>query len=149
MYLAGPKTEERKPPRPSKKFSRVENQHCLRYNRLMNSARARQDDLKEELRRTVAALVNKYRPEKIIAFGSFVQGKTNQWSDLDLAIVKQTDKRFIDRLIEVAHLVKSRLATDFVVYTPDEFANMAKDNYFVREEILGKGRVVYDKNNNR
>lgn len=115
----------------------------------MNSAGARRADLKNELRRAVAALVDKYQPEKIIAFGSFIQGKTHQWSDLDLAIVKQTDKRFIDRLIEVAHLVKSRLATDFVVYTPDEFAQMAKDNYFVREEILGKGNVVYDKNDNR
>lgn len=111
----------------------------------MNSVIARRADLEDELKRTVATLVDKYQPEKIIAFGSFVQGETRRWSDLDLAIVKQTDKRFIDRLIEVAHLVKSRLATDFLVYTPDEFTQMAKDSYFVREEILKKGRVVYDK----
>ncbi len=107
---------------------------------------SRQKDLEKELARIVKVLRTSYDPEKIISFGSFATGRTHEWSDLDIAVIKDTNKQFIDRLIEVARQVKSELATDFVVYTPKEFADMAKDNYFVREEILGKGKVIYDKN---
>lgn len=103
--------------------------------------------LEQEMDRIVPLIRDRYKPEKIIAFGSFVEDKVGPWSDLDLAIIKQTSKRFIDRLIEVGHIADNRLAVDFVVYTPAEFAQMAKDNYFVRDEIMGKGKVIYDKNN--
>ena len=106
----------------------------------------RKQQLETELLRLVESIQHKYKPEKIIAFGSFVNGPIHEWSDLDLAIIKNTNKHFIDRLIEVAHLIDNKLATDFVVYTPREFTEMARDNYFVREEIIGKGRVIYDKN---
>ena len=63
-----------------------------------------------------------------------------------MAIIKKTKKQFIDRLIEVGHLVDNRLAMDFLVYTPEEFKNMSESNYFVRDEIVAKGKVLYEKN---
>lgn len=101
--------------------------------------------LEEEMDRIVPLIRDRYKPEKIIAFGSFVEDKVGPWSDLDLAIIKRTDKHFIDRLIEVSHLVGPGVAVDFLVYTPGEFKEMAQTNYFVREEIVGKGRILYDK----
>lgn len=91
-------------------------------------------------------LIRDYGAEKIIVFGSFVGSARHPWSDLDIAIVKQTDKRFLDRTLQASRLVKSSVATDFLVYTPDEFAQMAKDNYFVRDEIVNKGKLLYDQN---
>ncbi len=110
----------------------------------MNDSRRRLA-LEQELDRIVPLIRDRYKPEKIIAFGSLVQNKVGPWSDLDLAIIKHTSKRFIDRLIEVGRIADNKLAVDFVVYTPDEFVEMTKGNYFVRDEIVGKGRVVYDK----
>lgn len=105
----------------------------------------RHKSLQQELDRVVSQLRHAYNPEKIIIFGSFAQGKTQQWSDLDIAIIMHTKKRFIDRLMSVAHLIHPRLGTDIVVYTPEEFQVMERDNYFVRDEIVGRGKVVYDK----
>ena len=102
--------------------------------------------LEAELDRITSVLRHAYDPEKIIVFGSFAQGATSKWSDLDIAIVKETSMRFIDRLKYVANLIDSDVAADFVVYTPREFQQMARENYFVQEEILQKGTVVYDKN---
>lgn len=112
----------------------------------MNDAAIRKTRLQEELDRVLPIIRSQYQPERIILFGSLATGTVGQWSDLDLAIIKQTKKRFLDRLLEVANLVHSRIATDFVVYTPEEFAQMALDNYFVRDEIVERGKILYDRN---
>jgi len=106
----------------------------------------RHQQLAHELERLVSVLKQKYQPEKIIVYGSYSNNRVKQWSDLDVAIIKNTPKSFIDRLLEVSRIVDSKVATDFVVYTPEEFAQMVKDNHFVRDEIVGKGRLIYDKN---
>ena len=112
----------------------------------MSDAAQRKIRLQEELDRILPIIASQYEPDRIILFGSLVTGTVGAWSDLDIAIVKQTKKRFLDRLLEVANLVHSKIATDFVVYTPEEFADMLKNNYFVREEIVEKGKTLYDRN---
>lgn len=96
-----------------------------------------------ELKRIGDVLVRKYKPEKVIVFGSYTSNKIHKWSDLDIVVVKNTKKRFADRIEEVIGLVKPREATDFLVYTPSEFAEMTKNNYFIRDEVLKKGQVIY------
>lgn len=54
--------------------------------------------LSEALERIVHTLVTEYQPEKIILFGSMATGDVGEWSDIDLAIIKDTPKRFIERL---------------------------------------------------
>ena len=104
----------------------------------------RKEKLEKELERIVAILAAKYKPQKVILFGSLANGKVKQWSDLDLAIIKETNKKFIKRLKEVALLTDPEVGVDFLVYTPEEFSQMAKDNYFVKDEIINKGKVVYE-----
>jgi len=96
-----------------------------------------------ELKRIGEVLARKYKPEKVIVFGSYASNKIHKWSDLDIVVVKNTKKRFADRIEEVIGLVKPKEATDFLVYTPSEFAEMAKNNYFIRDEVLKKGQVIY------
>lgn len=96
-----------------------------------------------ELKRIGNVLVKKYKPEKVIVFGSCALNKTHKWSDLDIVVVKNTKKRFADRIEEVLGLVNPKEATDFLVYTPSEFNEMAKNNYFIRDEVLKKGKVIY------
>ncbi|MBI1884579.1 MAG: HEPN domain-containing protein [Chlamydiae bacterium] len=45
-----------------------------------------------------------------------VSGQVGEWSDLDLAIVKKTKKKFVDRLVEVARLAHSYEAVDLDQY---------------------------------
>lgn len=112
----------------------------------LNFHKTRHGNLKRELERILPRLIDRYQPEKVIVFGSYILGTTRQWSDIDLAIIKKTKKQFIDRLIEVGRLADNRLAIDFLVYTPEEFEKMSKSNYFVRDEIVAKGKVLYEKN---
>jgi len=90
--------------------------------------------------------MDEYNPEKVILFGSLADGDVGEWSDLDLVIVKETSKTFLQRLREVALLCRPTVGVDFLVYTPQEFADMIADgNPFIIEEVVRKGKVLYER----
>ncbi len=106
----------------------------------------RKTQLEQELKRITEIIVREYKPQRMILFGSLAQGKVHEWSDIDLAIVKDTRRRFIDRTGDVLHLTHPRVALNVVVYTPGEVDGMVKsDHYFWMDEITGKGKVLYDR----
>jgi uncharacterized protein len=107
----------------------------------MNEQRGQQ--LRDTLDRILDALKTYYAPEQVIVFGSLASGNVTETSDLDLMIVKNTDKKFFDRIREVVKICDYDIGVDFLVYTPQELTEAAITNPFVRDEILSKGKVVY------
>ena len=107
----------------------------------MNKQRATQ--LEDNLERILEALIVHYHPEQVIVFGALASGHITATSDLDLLIVKNTDKRFFDIVRDVVKICDYDIGVDFLVYTLDELAEAARTNPFVRDEILSKGKVVY------
>lgn len=106
----------------------------------------RRNILQKELKRMLRLIEEKYHPEKIILFGSLVSGKVQEWSDIDLAIIKKTNKRFIDRLHEVRSLAEPHVGVNFIVYTPEEAQTMInQEHYFFVDEIMGKGKLLYER----
>lgn len=103
----------------------------------------RLEQLEDNLARILSALKTHYKPEQVIVFGSLASGHVTETSDLDLLIVKNTDKRFFDRIREVVKICDYDIGVDFLVYTPQELLDAAVSNPFVRDEILSKGKVVY------
>lgn len=86
-----------------------------------------------------------YDPERIILFGSHARGDADAHSDLDIAVIKETDERFWDRLGRAYDLLPSVGAVDVLVYTPAEFAEMqAQGNPFI-EEIIAHGLLIYER----
>ena len=56
----------------------------------------------------IKEIASEYQPEKIYLFGSYANGNANTDSDLDLFIIKNTDKRPLERMREVRRLIKIR-----------------------------------------
>ena len=107
---------------------------------------SRKAALEAELVRIVPIIIDKYQPEKIILFGSLATGEVNEWSDIDLAIVKDVDEHFWMRPLGVKKILDSNLATDVFIYRPAEFEKMQRErHYFVIDEILAKGKVLYER----
>jgi predicted nucleotidyltransferase len=100
--------------------------------------------LEAELGRILPLIIDEYGAEKVIVFGSLATGEIGEWSDIDLVVIKETDRRFMDRIDDVTRLIRPQLASDVVVYTPAEFKRMCEGRRFFREEIVAKGRVVYE-----
>jgi len=107
-------------------------------------SRDREIQLSRELKRYVEIIKSEYNPEKIILFGSLAMGRVGPTSDIDLMIVMDTDKPFLDRTKEIIQLLKPKVGADFLVYTPNELLEMSKRDFFKRE-IVGKGRVIYER----
>lgn len=104
----------------------------------------RRELLEAELNRCLPLLIDRYKAQKVLLFGSMTRHETGDWSDLDLVVIKSTNRRFLDRTKEVMQLLKLRVGADILVYTPAEFERLSNERAFVRDEIVGKGQVLYD-----
>ncbi|MBI2908096.1 MAG: nucleotidyltransferase domain-containing protein [Chloroflexi bacterium] len=87
-----------------------------------------------------------YDPEKIILYGSYAHGKPTRDSDIDLFIIKDTDKRRVDRFVEVSRLLdewEHQISISPLVYNPEEVKQrLAMGDDFV-EDIMTRGEVLY------
>lgn len=101
--------------------------------------------LEAELQRCLPLLRERYDPERVLLFGSLAAGETHAWSDIDLVIVKETGQRFFDRTKEVMQLLRPCVGMDILVYTPEEFERLSDERSFMRDEIVGKGKVLYER----
>ena len=86
----------------------------------------------------------KTRSEKIILFGSLANNHVKKTSDIELFIVMDTEKDFMDRIDEIYRVCKPRVAIDSFVYTPDEI-RPGKVSPMLLKEVLTKGEVIYNK----
>ena len=100
----------------------------------------------KEIKKVVNKIVKNYKPEKIILFGSFAYGKPKKDSDVDLFIIKETDKPRTKRHLEVDKILLDRIIPlDILVYTPQEIKKrLAFGDFFIRN-IIEQGKVLYGK----
>ena len=101
------------------------------------------------LEKLVDFIASEYNPEKIILFGSYGTQRSNETSDMDLLIIKKTNKRFVDRVVELMQLIRSQFGFEYpvepLVYTPNEFRRAKKINSLFTRTVLLKGVVLYEK----
>lgn len=62
-------------------------------------------EIKKIILEVVGKLRSEYEPIKIILFGSYAYGNPTKDSDIDLLILKNTDKRRADRFVEVKRII--------------------------------------------
>jgi len=109
---------------------------------LNNNHIKRKQKLDSELKRIVGK-IKELGAKKIILFGSVARGNISFDSDIDLIIIKETDKRFLKRLEEVYAYIKPRAAMDILVYTPREFECLLEESDFIKDAVE-KGTVIYE-----
>ena len=110
---------------------------------MKDPVKEREKLLKRELSRIVDTLKKEYQPEEIIPFGSVAKGKIHAWSDLDLIIVKETEKRPVDRCLEVYRIVKPIVGIDVFVYTPSEYQTLLNENVSFIRNVIKDGTLLY------
>lgn len=89
-----------------------------------------------------------YRPEKIILFGSHAYGQPTKDSDIDLFIIKETDRPRWQRFVEVSKLlfkISNDVSVEPLVFTPEELRERITIGDPFILEILQKGEVLYDR----
>lgn len=96
-----------------------------------------------DLEQEIVRIFRPVRPRRVILFGSRARDADDARSDVDLIVVYETSKRFLDRLAELYLLWDLPMAVDILAYTPEEFLEMSGANPFVQEAVA-HGRVLYE-----
>lgn len=97
-----------------------------------------------EIQHIVDQIVKKYKPLKIILFGSAVRDDVEEVNDLDFLIIKQDVPLYgLDRMREVDELIDRNIASDMLVYRPDEYDERLRlgDPFIIN--ISDEGRILY------
>lgn len=107
--------------------------------------------LETELDRLVKTALEELDAERVIVFGSLARAMTvedeelGEWSDLDVVIIAETGLPFHERARRLLRRLRPRSGMDLFVYTPGEWEQMKAERAFARQEMLEKGRVVYER----
>ena len=109
------------------------------------AAAARERLLRQELARFIGIVVEQMQPEQIFLFGSLAAGQVDEWSDLELVVIADTDLSFHERTQQILRSVRPQAGIDVLVFTPVEWAEMSIQRRFIQAEILSKGQVVYER----
>lgn len=104
--------------------------------------------LRKSLGESVEKMVQtmKGQVKKISLFGSYPE-RVDLFSDLDLLIVMESEKPFIERLKEIYSLLNLPVDADILCYTPEE-VNKLKQFGFLRH-VLKKEIVLYEEKSQR
>ncbi len=87
----------------------------------------------------------RYRPTRAILFGSHARADADEHSDIDLLLVKESNKPFIERLKEFSLMLpKDFPRVDVFIYTPEEFAAMQEQENPLVMRALQEGTVIYE-----
>lgn len=86
--------------------------------------------LQAELDRMLELLKARPDVEQVILFGSLARKQAGARSDLDLVIIQDTPKRFLDRLADFYAYLGPRVEADILVYTPDEWNTLPEKRFF-------------------
>ena len=98
-----------------------------------------------ELSKQLTPIFQKYHIQKAILFGSIVRGEATKRSDIDLILIQNTEKRFLDRyeglLGDLNDAISGR-AVEVLVYTPDELQRISHRAFI--SQALEEGLVIYE-----
>ena len=97
-----------------------------------------------DIKQYIISNLAEFNPEKIILFGSYARGEVDEESDIDIIVVYQTEKKFMDRLEELYMKWDLPKAVDILAYTPDEFVDMMRHNFFLKQAVK-EGLLIYER----
>jgi len=95
----------------------------------------------------VRQIVQQFRPERIILFGSYAYGLPRRESDVDLLVVMDTRLKETDQAVRICQAIDYHFGLDLIVRTPDTVARrLALRDPFL-QEVMNQGTVLYERAN--
>ena len=98
----------------------------------------------EALKYEIVERLKPLNPDKIILFGSYAYGTPNEDSDIDLFLVKDDNNSNYEAkaIMKLRDLVKKYHVGFDVLSASNKFLH-EREEYFYKEDILNKGRVLF------
>lgn len=101
-------------------------------------------DVQAHIQKLCKQIVDRFRPQKVILFGSYAWGTPNFDSDIDLLVVMPYDGNELQQMANVRGKLDSSMPLDVLVKTPEQIdRDLETDNFFTRE-IIENGVTLYE-----
>jgi predicted nucleotidyltransferase len=101
-------------------------------------------DVEKEISHLTQQIIEKYKPKKVILFGSAARGEWTPDSDADFLIIKdETPLLGADRIREISRIIDRNISVDFLIYRPEEFNRRLQMGDPFLKSILKEGKVLY------
>ncbi|PZO13246.1 MAG: hypothetical protein DCF25_16340 [Leptolyngbya foveolarum] len=91
-------------------------------------------------------VVEKFQPEKIILFGSYAYGEPTSYSDVDLLVIMPFEGHPAQTAVKILHAIDYHFPLDLLARTPNQIRQRLEMGDFFIQEILQKGRILYEAN---
>jgi len=98
--------------------------------------------------------LKRINPKIVIVFGSYINGRIDEDSDIDLLIVLDENKipksydEKLDMKLKIRKLIRGinrKIAIDLLVYTIPEYEEFMKSGSSFSREIRETGKILYEK----
>ena len=84
--------------------------------------------------------------ERVVLFGSHARGEAQEFSDVDLLVIAESDLPRFKRSRELYKLIRPYpFAMDIVVYTPAEIKKGERASVSFVSTVLKDGKIVYER----
>ena len=98
----------------------------------------------EAIDEVASQIAEKFKPHKIILFGSYARGNPRPESDVDILVVMETNLKESQQSLEIRRYLNIFFGLDLILYTPEHLKERIEmGDYFV-QDILSEGMVLYE-----
>jgi len=98
------------------------------------------------IRQFARQVAERFKPEKIILFGSHAYGTPHEDSDVDILIVMATRNQ-LDQAFKIHSTLLPPFPLDIIVRTPADMKWRLDEGESFHTEVVTKGKVLYEKVN--
>src|SRR3954470_16429613 len=95
------------------------------------------------IRRFARQIGERFRPLKVILFGSHAYGTPHEDSDVDLLVIMPA-RNMIDQSVRIRRATGHRFPLDLIVRTPEYVRRRIEDGDWFLREIVSEGKVLYE-----
>ncbi len=87
-------------------------------------------------------IVQKFRPQQVILFGSYAYGQPTEDSDVDLLVIMPYEGHSARKALEIVQSIRPTFAIDVLVRSPEQVQQRLSWNDWFLREVTEKGKVL-------
>src|SRR5262249_39658793 len=95
------------------------------------------------IKRFARQVAERFRPEKIILFGSYAHGRPRVDSDVDILVVVPA-RNEIDKSVQIWNAIDPPFDLDLIVRTPHNLKWRLREGDWFLRDVVAKGKVLYE-----
>src|SRR6516225_7280756 len=95
------------------------------------------------IRRFARQVAERFKPDKIILFGSYAYGTPHVDSDVDILVIMPA-RNELDQAFKIRLEIPAPFPMDLIVRTPENMKRRLEDGESFTTEIVTRGKVLYE-----